>query len=440
MKLKLKEFFSKGHIFNNIGYKIVSLVVAVILWLVVINMTDPMIDRGYRNVPVRLVNASVVTDAGKTIRIIDGTDVIPYVSLRAPRSVIQELGSSPESIVATADFKNLSADGSSVQIEFTTSKYSDKIDSIKSNDDKLMVEIEDRKTLQLPIQYTTSGEIASGYILGRVTLGQNQVRVSGPESVISAIKTASVDVQLTGFTENITTTSDIVFFDSDGDVVSDEELSLNVDSITVSAEILATKKVSIDYSSMGSPAEGYSLTGEIVCEPETVVIAGSTADIAGINRITIPAEALNVTGQTSNLVSVLNLSDYLPDGIRLGDTNNSGKVSITVYIEPLVTETYGIYIRNVEILNVPDGFYAEWDETNDNLELSLKGLNQNLEKLSLSTLNYRVDFLQYASASGTSRFSAGVYKCDLIIDLPNGIEMTQPVKLRVRLIENGGEG
>ena len=439
MKLKLKEFFSKGHIFNNIGYKVISLVIAIILWLVVINLTDPVIERGYRNVQVRLLNASTITNANKTIRIVDDTDVIPYVSLRAPRSVIQELGTSPDSIIATADFNNLASDGTSVQIDFTTSKYSDKIDSIKSNDDKLLVEIENRKTMQLPIQYTTSGDISSGYILGKVTLGQNQVRVSGPESVVSAIKTASVDVQLTGFTENITTTSEIFFFDAEGKVVPDEELTLNVDSITVSAEILATKKVAVSYSSMGSPAEGYSLTGEIVCEPETVVIAGATGDIAGVNRITIPAEALNVTGQTSNLVSVLDLNDYLPDGIRLGDPNNS-KVSFTVYIEPLVTETYGIYIRNVEILNVPEGFHAEWDEISDNLEISLKGLNQNLEKLSLSTLNYRVDFLQYASASGTSHFSAGVYKCDLIIDLPNGIEMTQPVKLRVKLIENGGVG
>jgi len=301
MKFNPKEFFSKRHILNNIGLKVISILVAVILWMVVINITDPMKTRTYRNIPVRLVNTSLVTEENKTVRVLKNSDVVSEVVVKAPRSIIGQLGTSSDNIVAIADFTNLSADGESVQITFSTVKYRDKIESIRSNDDKLLVEIEDKKSIQLPIQVTTSGEIAGGYILGKITLGQNQVRVSGPESVVNLVKTASVEVSLSGFKENISTVSDIVLFDEKGKKIPADELELNVESVSVDAEILATKKVPIYYATIGSPAEGYALTGETVCSPETVVIAGQESDIANISRVDIPASELNVTGQTANL-------------------------------------------------------------------------------------------------------------------------------------------
>ncbi|MCR5280003.1 MAG: hypothetical protein K6E19_11235 [Lachnospiraceae bacterium] len=438
MKFNPKEFFSKNHILHNFGLKVLSLVIAVILWLIVINLTDPVMPQTYRNVPVKLLNTDVVTSEGKTIRIVDGTDVVPSIVIKAPRSIISQMGA--EYIVATADFTKLSADNTMVQIDFSTTKYSEKVESIKSGSDKLLVEIENRKTIQLPIQYTTSGEITDGYILGKVSLGQNQVRVSGPESVVSSISKASVDVQLTGFTEDISTLSDIGFYNKEGELIPTDELTLNVDSVRINAEILATKRVPIYYATVGSPADGYSLTGEILCDPETVIIAGSAADIEDVSLINIPASELNITGQKSNLVTTLDLETYLPNGIRLGDSKFNGKVSFTVYIEPLITDSFGVYMRNVNVLNVPEEFDYEFDSTEDNLEINLTGLAQDLEKMALSTLNFRIDFDKYAAENGVKEFHEGTYNLDLILDLPTGVTLKDPVRIRVNLTQKQKEG
>lgn len=440
MKFNPKEFFSKRHILNNIGLKIVSVVVAIILWILVINITDPLQTRTFRNVPVRLVNTTVV-GSNKTVRVLKHSDVVSEVVVRAPRSIIGQLGTSSDNIIATADFSNLSADNKTVPISFTTFKYSDRIDNIKSNNDKLLVEIEDKKTIQLPIQVTTSGSIASGYIKGKVSLGQNQVRVSGPESVVSLVKSASVDVQLTDFTENISTVSDIILFDVNGNTVPDDELTLSVESISVDVEILATKKVPIRYDTIGSPADGYALTGEIKCTPETVVIAGPTNNIASVTQIEIPATELNVTGQTDTLTAVLDIENYLPEGIRLvEDPNNNGKVQLSVYIEALHTNTYGIYLQNVKMQNLPEGFTAEWAEAEDNVEFTLEGLTQDFEKLQISSLNYRVDFIKHASDYAVSEYKPGTYQLDLILDLPAGITQKEKVRLKIHLDKKEGEG
>ncbi len=432
-KFRLKDKFTKKTITQNIGLKLMSLAVAVILWFIVVNLTDPVITQTYKNVPVRILNADIITDDAKTLEVVDDTAVVPSVTIKASRTTIQELGNSIDSIVATADMKDLSADGKSVSIEFTTTKLSDKIDSIRPSTSTLYVNIENKKTIQLPINATTSGEIESGYILGSVAPNQNQVRISGPESVVSRIKSASVDVQVTGFTGNISTQADINVFDEEGEPISEKSLSLNVESVRVDVEILATKRVPVYYSTSGVPADGYAVTGEVECNPEAVVIAGSQAVIDSTSEISIPSSDLNVTGQSENMMLVVDLADYLPAGTRFADANFNSKASITVFIEPFVEDTYNVYLRNIKFEDVPAGFEAEFASAQDDVEFTLIGLAQDLEKLQLSSLNYRVDFGEYSLAHDVTEFKEGTYSCDVSFDLPEGITLKEPVKMSVKL-------
>lgn len=438
MKTNLMKLFSKQRLLNNLGLKITSLVVAIVLWMVVINITDPIVTTTYRNVSVRMVNTNIVTDNGKTLEVLDGTNVIPTVTVKAPRSVIQNLSNSSDTIVAIADLKNLSSDSTTIPIELSTAKFNDKIDSIRSSVENVRVSIEERKTLQLPIYATTSGEIEGGYILGDINLSQNQVRVSGPASVIESISRAEVDVPVTGFTETISTVSDIILYDVAGNKIVSSLLTLNVDAVNVDVGILATKKVPIYYATTGTPAVGHDVTGEIECNPETVVVAGDKSAISHISMVNIPSSELNITGQTSNMLAVLNISDYLPEGIRLAENQNA-KVSITVYIEPFVENTYGVYLRNILIDDIPDGFDAEWAMDSDNISFTLTGLAQNLEKIQLSSLNFRVDFADYAVMNDIDEFTEGIYECYLSMELPAGIEMVEPVAMEVVLTKRIGE-
>lgn len=436
-KLNLKEFFEKlklrMRLRENVGLKIASLFISIGLWLLVVNMTDQVIKQKYVNVPVKVINAQYITADDKTLEVVSGSDVISSITIKAPRSVLRELGSTNDNISAVADMTNILADGVSVPISVTTTKYSDKVVSISPSSEVLKVKIEEKKVLQLPLTATTSGSVESGYIIGDVTLGQNQVRVSGPASVIDTVKSASVDVLVTGFNEDISTQADIVLFDKNGASVSKSNLTLNVASVKVDVQILATKKVPIYYATIGSPMAGYDVTGEISCNPETVVIAGNKSAINKVSMISIPASELNLTGQTGNLMSIINLADYLPEGIRFADSSFSGKAVITVYIEKFAVESFGVYLKNVAIDNVPDGFDASWAEAEESFSFKVTGLMQNIEKLQLTNLDMRVDFSDYSIGSGVNEFSEGDYLCSLLMDLPGGVELVTPVKLNVHL-------
>ncbi|MBR6004368.1 MAG: hypothetical protein IK068_06580, partial [Lachnospiraceae bacterium] len=126
-KFNLKDKFTKKSLTQNFGLKIMSLFVAVIIWFIVVNLTDPVITQTYKNVPVRILNSDVITDSGKTLEVVDDSQIIPSVTIKASRTTIQELGNSIDNIVATADMKDLSADGTSVPIEITTTKFADRV-------------------------------------------------------------------------------------------------------------------------------------------------------------------------------------------------------------------------------------------------------------------------------------------------------------------------
>lgn len=435
-RFNLKEKFTKKHISENIGLKILSLVVAIVLWFVVVNVTDPIVPATYRNVPVRLLNTGIITENGKTLEIIDDSAVIPVVTVKATRSTIQELGNSIDSIVATADLSNLSVDGTSIPIEITTAKYSDKIDSIRGSVNTVYVSIENEKIIQLPLTATASGEIESGYILGEITPNQNQVRVSGPESVISHIKSATVDVQVTGFTSNISTQSEIVLRNENGDEVDKKNLRLNVDSVKVDAEILATKKVPVYYATSGVPAEGYAVTGEVEINPSMIVIAGSNQDIKNVNTVNIPSADLNLTGQTGDLFVVFDIEHYLPAGIRLADNSSNGNVSVRVYVESLVDRIYEIGARDISIMNVPYGYEASVIDEEAVYELTLRGLAHDHEKIGENGPKCYVDFDDYLLLNDISEFTEGIYTMYLAIEPLKGITGVEAVPIEVKLTKN----
>ena len=95
----MKNLFTK-----NPGLKIISVLAAFFLWLVVVNVDDPIISKTYTGVPVEILNEEVLTDQGKCYEVLNDSANINVV-VTAHRSVLD--GMSKDYIKATADLKML---------------------------------------------------------------------------------------------------------------------------------------------------------------------------------------------------------------------------------------------------------------------------------------------------------------------------------------------
>ena len=397
----MKDWFTK-----NWGLKLGSLIFACVLWVVVTNINDPVIQYKVTNVPVRFIHTDVVSNQGKVFEVLDGTDVIDQVTITAARSIIDSL--SEQNIMAVADFNDLTMQ-ETISIKLSTNKYNDKLESIKGNIDEVRLKIENKKTLSLALKATTTGEVGEGYLLGDITTDRNLVKISGPESVVSQIVKAGVDVAVSGFTNNISTDADIKLYDSEGEEVDRSLVSMNISSVKVNVEILETKRVPLHYQISGSPAEGYLMTGQVDGNVGSLLIAGKANKIRDIYQIDLPEEAINVTGQTEDMMAIVNVEDYLPEGVRLAKPGE-GLITVTVYIEPEQRKLIKIKPEDIRIKNIPDGYEAALAEETEEYEETFIGLGDDLSLVNIDNIEPSVNIDDLQSGNEGEALKDGTYE------------------------------
>ena len=285
----------KNKLTANISLKIVSLLFAFLIWLVVNNINDPIIERYYMNIPVKLLNTELITDSGQVYEVLDDTTVIDRVTVWAPRSVFSSL--SAGNIVATADVNELSS-LDTIRINLTTNLNVNDIEKIEGSIDTVKLHIENLRTKSLALKATVSGSVEEGYLLGEITPDQNLVRVSGPESIISQVSKAVADVPVTGFTSDIADNAEIKLYDSEDNLIQDSRITQNIKSVGVKVSLYRTMEVPIYFSTTGTPAAGYKVLGEIEGSIDRVMIAGKESALKNINSIEVSGEKLPDCGKT----------------------------------------------------------------------------------------------------------------------------------------------
>ena len=422
--MNIKKWFT-----NNLGLKFLAVLGSFLLWLIVVNINDPVDYQTFTGVQVEIINADAITDEGQVYEILDNTNVIT-VRVAAKRSVLDTL--SRENIRAVADLSEVTITNT-VSIKLSTNKYNSSIESIDSNTEYLRLNIEDVKRKQLVIDTVTTGTPANGYLIGTVSSDQNLVRLSGPESVIAKISSAQVVVDVSGMKENISTSAELRLYDADGKQIVNDSITANITSVNVNVSILATNTVPIVYHTMGTPAEGYDLTGEIIGTPEEIVIAGSQSQLDKITVIEVPETALNVTGQTENMTVLLNITDYLPSGVILGDKNFKGSVSVEVMIEEIETVKVKIPQSSISLTNIPEGYEASVIEYDSENSISLRAITSRLDALDGNLWIGNVDVAAYFEEQEISEPASGIYVIEAEFAVPEDVEHVQRLYVTVEL-------
>ncbi len=425
----------KSKLTNNVGLKILSVLSAMFLWLVVVNVDDPVISRTYSGIPVEVVNGNAITSEGKTYEILDGSDTISVI-VSAKRSVIEEM--SKDYIKATADMKDMTF-MDTVAIEVRSTRYSDRIESITPRTKNLKVQIEDLLRKQLEIAVETTGKPNSGYIVGTLKPGINMLSISGPASLVSQIMTARAVVDVTGMRNDISTSSIVSLYTASGEVIEDAMVESSVAEVHVDVQILETKEIPLAYAISGTPADGYGATGVVEISPSTVVIAGKGDYFNNMSVLSIPAERISIANASADMTVTINLSDYLPSGVVFADADFNGNVTVTAYVGHLQRKAVDVPTANITIENVPEGYTAVLVDIGGLKRIEVQGLGDVFTQLDgtiltgvidASTMSPRVleedtpeDETVYAGSNdGLVRFT-----------FPSGVSETSPVYMEVIL-------
>lgn len=424
----------KNRLSRNWGLKIGSFLFAAILWLIVTNINDPVGTYKVYNVPVKIQNADLITNNGQVYEILDETDVIDTVTITAKRSVIDSLNEN--NVVAVADMNDLTS-LNTISIRLSTNKYNDKLDSIEGSIDSVRLNIENKKTKTLQLKTDTVGEVKEGYMLGEITTEQNLVEISGPESLVSQVKKAVVSVDISGFTNNIGTDSVVRLYDEEDKIIASNSIVKNISKVRVNVEILELKTVALHFSASGATASGYQATGEITADKDSIVIAGRAKVIDNISAVDIPETVLDITGARENVEVIVDVENYLPEGVILAESGFGGKVTATVMIEPTVEKTLTLRTEDIHIINMPEGYEGEIVGEEEQYEIVIVGLAANLSEVNAGTIQATVDMTAWMAEQGFEEISDEYYNVDVTYNLENNVSLKEDVimKLRVTAME-----
>lgn len=422
----------KKKLTDNLGLKIGSVLFAALLWLLVTNINNPATTRRVNNVRVTIINGEVLTSQGKMYEVLDDSDVLDYVAITGPKTVMSNI--SGGDLVAIADMNKLTADNT-IPIELSTVQYNESLDSIRASSSVVKLRVEDRKSISIPLKAETSGTLQEGYIIGDVTTDQNLVRVSGPESVISMIETAEVNVGITGFTGDIGTNAEIKLYDADGKEVPKDKLTMNISTVGVNVEILGTKSIPLRFAASGTPANGYRATGVVNSSPESVLLAGKGSVLRNLSVIEIPDTEIDITGATGDVTTTVDIRPYLSGSVEMADAEFDGNVSVTVKVEQEVTRSITISESNIVIENLPEQYEGVISTYEEEFPIQVRGLAEEVNALDASQIRGVVDINRLLETGVIEELGEGYYDVNLSFNLPDTVSLRENITVRLNIRE-----
>lgn len=177
-------------------------------------------------------------------------------------------------------------------------------------------------------------------------------------------------------------------------------------------------------------------TGTVLCEPDTVKIAGTSYVLSRISKISVPEERLNITGESSDMTDIINISDYLPDNIRMADNDFNGKVAVTIAIEPIVERTLEIPLENVRVVNLPAGLRYVLADDVEFYTLKVSGLEEYVESLRPTEVQGVIDMAAWMEEQEITELTAGGYMVPVTFALSDELE-TEEVTVWISIKEEG---
>ena len=415
---------------RNLGLKLASLLLAFVLWFLVAQIYDPKDTVTFNNIQVRLINTELLDEEGKVYEVLDNSNLV-RVTVTGPQSIVKsELRRSD--IVAEADMSKLT-DINTIAITYYCENISNDSVEIKGNHDSVRLNVEDKTSKWIKLESNTIGDVASGYMIGNVTLDQTNIEVTGPKSAISQVDHAGVDINVTDSTTSLSANVDIKLYDADDNELVLESVKKNVDSAYMTVEVLATKEVPVEIEYMGVPEDGDMATGEGESNVHTVRIEGTVSTLVGISAITVPEDRMNITGQSDNLVDIINLKEYLPANVRLADKSFDGKITATVYIEPIVSKDLTVAAENISVTGVPDGMEAEITSTAEEYNITVSGLSRDVSILHDSSVTGILNLTQWMEDNGVEELTPGTYTIPVTFNLAEDITVVPDINIHIRL-------
>ncbi|MCH5187322.1 MAG: hypothetical protein J1F63_02875 [Oscillospiraceae bacterium] len=259
-------------------YKVLSLLIAIVLWIYVSYQEMPDSSRWLYDVPITIVGADTLDQNGLYVLETDRTTV--DVKLEGPRADLPKVATGD--ITARLDVSAIEAAGTtSLTCDISVNKKN--IDVASARHNSITVTAEKITTDLFPVSIDISGTPAAGYTVFEPSVYPTEVTVRGAESLVNSVASVSTkSVSTSHVTRSNTVNVGLTAFDANGKAISG--LTFEPSSVEVSYIVLREKSVSLNIPLRNVPAEK-----RVTYDPQTIKIYGDIETLANITEISCDA-------------------------------------------------------------------------------------------------------------------------------------------------------
>lgn len=286
---------------GNRGLKVLSLVVAVVLWVYVSNELNPTKEREFKDIGIDIRGVAsnlAVSELPGSVR----------VRVQASENVITELN--PGAIEVFADLKNIKLGQNIIPLEV---RVPSDVKVVDIRPQQVAIKVESLVEKQVPVKVRHAESPEKGYKVGTVETKPNEIIVRGPKSIVDRVIFAAADVSIRNKQRSFTETVPLTVTDEAGSIIEEKIIKRVPSMVDVFVSIvpdLPTKKAQVIPILTGEPKQGYSVTMTVVDPPELVLI-GKPEALERINQIS--TKAIDISGAEKDMY--IDITPEVPPGV-----------------------------------------------------------------------------------------------------------------------------
>jgi YbbR domain-containing protein len=400
---ELKNWFLK-----NIDIKLLSIFLAIILWLYIAGGENPMVEN--------FIDISLTqTNLGEDL-VIKEFPANVSVGIKGPKNIINNISS--HQINGIVNFSEISKEGLyKLKVEVAPPKKTQITRIIPS---EIKVEVEKVLTKEVEVEYSLIGVPEKGYSLtDEPQLNPSKVKIISAQSVLENIKQIICAIDISGIKEDLSKKINVKAVDVNGNEV--KEVKIEPDIVEVSISLTRgypEKQLTVKPKIIGKPAPGYYIS-EILSNPDEIKIFGNYSKISNIEFLeTIP---IDVSGITKTL------SVKVPPALEEGLNIVEGEVElieVTIQVKEVIIQKI---LKNIPVVPQNLSPFVSCEIKPEVVDITVEGKNILIDKLEEENIKAFVKF--------TDNFKVE-QKVKVQTDLPEGISLIKVEPEEVTVLIN----
>ena len=378
----------KDILLTNIPLKIIALVIATIVWIVIMNVSDPSQRVTITGISVALQNESDLIDKGYIYQVESGGTI--SIVVKGPQSMVENLKAGDFYAYADLSERTPESDTAKIYVSCTNEEVSGKVDIVSQKVEYVKLAIDNKVDKDFTIQMDVTGIPESGFVVGEYSTSPTTIKVTGAENIIKQIAKAEIKYDVESMNADVNDSVTPVFYDADGKVIKSDKLELSKSDVQIKIEILPTKWIKVNYVVSGEPEEGYSLRGYTE-NLTSINVAARKDQLAAYSAIDIPSGVVDITGATEDKKIAVSLAPYLPSGFRIVSSMTVLEVQTT--IEKMSDAIINIPVEDISITGLGENYLYEITTVDGEnvLEVGARGVEEVVNTLSVAELNPKID-------------------------------------------------